>query len=128
MKKKKKGVDRRRAERLPIKMKVCYKAPRSKTPWKDASCKDISGVGIGLLLNEPLKANSKVEMMLYSNDDSKPIWVSCKVVWCGQAPRHKYRAGVEIVKVKEMTRFVNFICTQLMSNSTIACADVVGKK
>lgn len=114
---KSKGIDKRKAERINSSIKVDYRSPGSGRSWKKASCKDVSGIGIGLSLKEPVKINDKITISMCPSKKTGPVKAICKVIWCVQAGKGSYKSGLEVIEVDDPARFIEFICDKMLSLS-----------
>lgn len=75
-----KGRERRRTQRLNISIPIKYKILPRKRVLEETLCHDISGGGIRVTLNYPLKKGIKLKTLLHFPSDPKPIVALSKVV------------------------------------------------
>ena len=108
---------RRRAQRLQSSLHIRYKKKGNKSNWKWVAYKDISGIGIGLLTNEPLKVNNRVNVSIHMKNNPEPVQVECRVVWCSALDKGMYKVGLEFSKVKDSIRFIEFLCDKMLDLS-----------
>lgn len=116
MKKQKKAPERRKAQRLTLPMHLSYRLKRKKT-WQKNVCDNISGVGLSLSVKELLAVDDKVEVAVYLDNDPKPIKISCRVAWCVKVKKDGFKAGVEVIAVKDEMRFIEFFCGRMIDLS-----------
>jgi len=116
-KKNKRKFVRRRAERLYSNIYVYYKKADKKDSWKSVAHKDISGIGVGLFVNEPLKINMRVNIAFYLKGDSKPCSTTAKVVQCRKIKGGLYQAGLEFEEAQKDTRLIEMLCGKIVDLS-----------
>ncbi len=110
------GSERRRASRVSIPLPVKYKiAGKKGARWTHTVCKDISGLGFGLIVNEPLKKNDLLKISVSKKGDNKTMFFDCRVAWCVKDDCSLFKAGVEISKVKDPMPFIEFIGDMLLN-------------
>ena len=114
--KKRKSV-RRKAERLHSNLLVHYKKTGKKCPWVSVAYKDISGVGIGLLVNQSLPRGEKIDIALYILDDPKPCNVRARVMWCRKIKQGLYKVGLEFIKAESDARLIEMLCEKIVDLS-----------
>jgi c-di-GMP-binding flagellar brake protein YcgR len=111
-------IERRKAERLSIPLKVKYKIKGTAGRQKDAPWEDISGLGIRFCLNNPLSLKEELEIALYVLGDSKPIEAIGRVAWCKEFDKGEFKTGVEFIKIKDQMRFTELICRVMLELSS----------
>jgi hypothetical protein len=108
---------KRKAERLYSNIYVHYKKIGKKTPWKSVAHNDISGVGIGLHVNEPLKVMERISISFYLKNDPNPCNTVAKVIWCHKLKQGVYQAGLEFEKVQSDARLIEMLCEKIVDLS-----------
>ena len=98
--------ERRQFVRLDTRLAVTYRV-LPKAPTVSATTKDISGGGLCVLLDEPLKIGTAVQIEIALPDRKRPIAFTGEVVWCEQyrviGKSQQYQsvmAGVKFVKIR----------------------------
>jgi hypothetical protein len=108
--------DKRRASRIDVHLPAKYKVTGARrTKLMPALCKDIGGLGFGMIVNEPLKKNEQVKILIRRQDNKKTMFVNCKVVWCVKASADTFKVGTEISKVEDPLLFIEFIGDMLLN-------------
>ncbi len=114
-------AEKRKTQRLNIRLDLKYRYSfKGKILIQEVITKNISGGGIGLTLDKPLKVGTELKTVLYFPNDPKPIASLSRVVWCRKAPR-KYKAsfyvGIRHIKIaaKDRERFVFLFCETMMN-------------
>jgi len=116
-KNKKRKRQRRKAQRLYGNIYVNYRKMEDKKDWNLAAYKDISGIGIGLLVKKQLKIGSKVEVLINIEGRPKPCGAVAKVVWCHRARPHVFDAGLEFIKGKVDASLFGVVCEKIVGLS-----------
>lgn len=111
--------ERRRAERLPIPLKVKYKIRGSASRHEHIPWEDISGLGLRFCLNKPLPPQKELEIALYISGDPKPIEAIGRVAWCKEFAQGEFKAGIEFTKIKDQMRFTELICRTMLELSSM---------
>lgn len=120
MRKKRLKAEKRKAERLPIPLKVKYKSKKSRPLLKEAVYENISGLGIRLSVSEPLERGDVIEVLISHSHIPKSFNTVCRVCWCKRLKEDRFQAGLEFLKVKNRLQFINFLCAEIM-NSSLKC-------
>lgn len=114
-------AEKRKAQRLNIRLELKYRYSfKGKILIQEVLTKNISGGGIGLVLDKPLKVGTALKTVLYFPNDPKPVASLSRVVWCRKVPR-KYKAGFYVgirhikVAAKDRERFVFLFCETMMN-------------
>ena len=99
--------ERRRYVRLDTRLKIHYRILQvSPTPTSTETL-DISGGGIRIFLNEPLKVGTLLELEIFLPNDAKPIRCQGKLVWVeefsiyqgAKEERKELEGGVEFTHI-----------------------------
>ncbi len=64
-----------------------------------AQTHDISANGIGFITDMQLKTDANLELWIYGQDASEPLYMTGKVVWTKMVAPNSYRAGVCLDKI-----------------------------
>jgi len=112
--KSKTGSEKRKAERFSIPCKIEYRLAGKRGNWERVWCQDISGGGAGLFVKKPLKPMDKLDMRLYISGNNQPIYIACAVKWCSCAKKNKFRIGLQFIKIKEHSLFMNSLCEKML--------------
>lgn len=110
--------ERRRFDRLFIPLQVNYRLFPKKRLLHQAFSQDISGGGIRLSLNYPLKKGEKLRTFIYLAGDPKPVAAFSKVIWCRKkAGKEAFDVGVQHVRIdhKDKERFVFLFCEMMIN-------------
>lgn len=113
----KRKAQRRKAQRLETSLQVSYKLQGKSQSWKWVAYKDISGMGLGLLTNEPLKIDDKIDVLVNLGKELKPVNILCRVAWCSKLKQGAYRVGLEFLKTKSDIRLMEFVCDKILDLS-----------
>lgn len=113
----KRKTTRRNAQRLYSHLRVQYKKTGKKVPWHSVGYKDISGVGIGLLVNEAVPVDEKLDIALSLKDDPKPCHVKARVVWCRKEKYGTFKLGLEFEKTESDARLIEMLCEKIVDLS-----------
>lgn len=132
---KKSALDKRKAQRLTIPLKVKYTiSPRKRTIVEKIFSRDISGKGIGLRHEQPLKIGTKLKTLIYFPADPKPISAVSEVIWCRKgsgAGKAYFNLGIKHQRIlpKDKERFIFLFC-ETMINFFLAPGEIFchGKK
>lgn len=112
--------ERRKFQRLNISIPVKYKFLPRKKILKEIFCKNISGGGLKLRLDYPLKKGDRLKTFLYFPGDSTPVTAFSKVTWCRRITQKGriacYDAGVQHLKIipKDRQRLVFLFCEMML--------------
>lgn len=111
--------DKRKSERLSIPLKMEYKVlPRQKILIETFS-RDISGGGLRITLDHPLKIKDRLKTILYFPNETHPITAISKVIWCkrNKEDKNAYDIGIKYIKVipKDRDRFVFLFCEMMVN-------------
>lgn len=117
MRKNRLKTEKRKAERLPIPLKVKYKSKKGRPLLKEAVYENISGLGIRLCVSEPLERGDVIEVLISHSQYSGPFNTVCRVCWCKKLKEDKFQAGLEFLKVRNRLQFINFLCAEIMGLS-----------
>lgn len=106
--------ENRKAQRLPLKLRIRFKQPKVKG-WSACTCKDVSGMGFCLLVSEPLKKGDTLNISIDTPYRDKPMNALCRVSWCSEVRKGKYNVGLEVIKIQEPILFVEFMCDNMIN-------------
>lgn len=118
----KKGYqEKRKTQRLNIPIQIKYKLLPQEKILEETFCQNISGGGIGLNLDTPLKKGDKLKTFLHFPDDRRPVIAKSKVIWCkkkfkkGEKPC--FDIGIQHMRIepKDKTRFVFLFCEMMIN-------------
>jgi c-di-GMP-binding flagellar brake protein YcgR len=112
------STERRKSDRLFIPLQVSYKLLPRKHVLHQAFSQDISGGGIRLSLNFPLKKGEKLRTFIHLAGDPKPVAAFSKVIWCTKKPgKDDFDVGVQHVRIdpKDKERFVFLFCEMMIN-------------
>jgi c-di-GMP-binding flagellar brake protein YcgR len=113
--------ERRKTQRLGIPLQMQYHfSSKKKTLIEEVFTKDISGGGVGLRLEQPLKVGTKLKTAIYFPNDPRPISAISKVVWSKKALRKgrpSFDVGIKHLKIvpKDKERFVYLFCEMMIN-------------
>jgi len=107
-------LERRKAERIPLKLSVKYRIKGSRAQFKEALNENVGGLGLNLVVGGPLPKNALVELVLRPFDTKKQYKMLCMVRWCRQIDKNKFQVGVCFNKINEYMSFVEFLCEKIM--------------
>lgn len=114
-------LEKRKAERVSMVMRVAYKASTSKNEPREAVCKDISGKGIRLEADKPFKQGQFIRSLIYFPNDPMPIHIVDKVIWCRReaGPGGHFEIGAEHINIspRDREKFIFFICENLIERN-----------
>jgi hypothetical protein len=117
--------EKRKASRISISLPVKYKIIGKKGGRRGhAFCRDIGGLGFGLIVNEPLKVNDQLRISISRKDNNKTMFINCRVAWCVKDGPALFKMGAEISKVEDPLTFIEFIGDMMLSlrkSSITAC-------
>ena len=116
-KKRRRNTRRRNAERLYQKLHVSYKKSGKKESWRSVAFRDISGIGMGILLNEPLKIDDRVNVLITLKGISKPCQIPARVMWCTRVYPHGYKAGLQFIEGVTHDYLINFLTEKIIDLS-----------
>lgn len=108
---KKKGKERRKAERIFLPLEVSN--IKNITP-KEIEPKDISGIGIKLIFREPVCKNDKVTIFISLGPRLKRIKTLCEIRWCKKLKDGRFLAGLKFLKIENHVLFNDFICEKML--------------
>lgn len=115
------SVDRRKAQRLDMPMRIQYKLMSRKKTLQETFCRDLSGGGVRLTLDHSLKKGSKLITHLYFPEESSPVTAITSVVWCKKIMRENkkpvFDTGMKYIKIipKDRERFVCLFCETMLN-------------
>ncbi len=115
----KRSLERREAHRIAVNWVVKYRAIGEKKSWNRAPAECLSGKGLKIIMNRPLKAGYNMEVSFSLGRKSQPLYVSCSVIWCKKHKKNKYKTGLKILKVNNLPSFLNFIGEKMLELSSI---------
>ena len=107
--------ERRQADRLDLKfpLKLIYRKKKFK-----ASCRDISGKGIGISVKQPFNPSDKLEVVIPKGVlGPKPFNAVCKVAWLKEGKKGEFLAGLCFIKIDDNKKFTELLCEKLLSLS-----------
>ncbi|MCQ9207547.1 MAG: PilZ domain-containing protein [Omnitrophica bacterium] len=121
----KKGYsEKRKAQRLPIPIKIDYKflpQKTSKNTFYNTYCDNISGTGLGLSFDSYLKKGTCLKLRIHFPGDVQPVAVMAEVAWCKEVAKTKiepcFRTGVQYTHISEneKERFTLLFCEMMMN-------------
>ncbi len=115
---------RRKSQRLNIPLRVKYAAdPQGHGLVGPVVADNISGRGMSFTLEEPLRKDEKLRMLIYFPDDPKPIGSVSRVVWCKKDDREKrpcFKVGIQHLRIDpdDRERFVFEFCETMVNYFT----------
>jgi len=112
-------VEKRKTSRLHIPLNIEYRVmPKQKIIKEKLT--DISGGGVKLTLDSPLKKGERLKTLIYFPEERLPITAFSEVVWC--KPRmvnnkKKFDLGVKYVKItpRDRNRFIFVFCEMMIN-------------
>jgi hypothetical protein len=108
--------EKRRASRISVSLPAKYRIVGKKgVRWTHTLCKDIGGLGFGLIINEPLKVNDQLRISISRKDNNKTMFINCRVAWCVKDGPTLFRVGAEISKVEDPLPFIEFIGDKMLN-------------
>jgi len=90
---------------------------KGKGAYQEATCADISGLGVKLCLKEELIEGNCIEVVFYFKDDSSAFRGCCRVRWCRKLKEDNFQVGLEFLKVKDKAYFDQVICERMLMYS-----------
>jgi len=93
--------DRRIFDRFEVDFSAEFKIPAEEESAY-AQCRDISAAGVGLLTEERLVPNRKMEIWLGIPDGREPFRGLAQVIWSKKMQENKWRSGLEFKTVDFM--------------------------
>lgn len=117
IKKNRRRRERRRSQRLRLNLPVEYRHPAKRSSSKRTVSQDISGGGLRLRLDYPLKKGSRLKTKIYFPDRSKPVTITSKVIWSKKSGKQLFDSGLMHEKIvpKDQERFVCDFCETMLS-------------
>jgi len=112
--------ERRKAQRLNIPIPVKFRRFGKKGTYRESNCQNISGSGIMLCLDLPVKKGDKFEMLIHLSGDPIPVETVVEVMWCKKNTQYRnkpfFNCGMKYVKIKprDRERFVFLFCELMM--------------
>lgn len=112
--------EKRKADRLDINMQVKYHVLPRKKILEETFSQNVSGNGLQLKVNYPLKKDDRLKTFLYFPNDPKPIRAISKIIWCKKVISKKkkphFNIGVKHEKIltKDKTRFIFLFCEMMI--------------
>lgn len=97
------GSERRRCQRVEAKIDVKYRLLKSSGLNLAHSSKNISEVGIGILIYEILPVNTLMELEIAVPSDKNPLIIKGRVAWCDSSEqmdkdgRRVFLTGIEFI-------------------------------
>lgn len=107
--------EKRRAERVRLPLFIKYKVRGKRAQLIETGFENISGLGLKIFVAEPLSIKDKVDIVINPQDRSPAFYALCKVCWCKEVAKDKFQAGLEFVKIKDRSRFIEFLCDKMLS-------------
>ena len=113
--------ERRRAQRIKVHLPIEYHlVVKKRRLIEKIFARDISGGGIGLRLNYPLKPGARLRTLLYFPYDKQPVASVSEVVWCRKCfVRRKacFDIGIKHIKIaaRDRQRFVFLFCETMIN-------------
>ena len=107
----------RRAQRLENYLSIAYRVRMKEKRWKQVAYRDVSGLGIAILANEPLAINREVDIAINVNGHPDPARILCRVVWRRRQAPGRFKIGLEFVKTENNARLIEFLCEKIMDLS-----------
>ena len=111
--------ERRQYIRLDTRLKIYYRILQHSPVPTSTETLDISGGGIRIFLNEPLKIETPLEMEIFLPNDTKPIRCQGKLVWVeefsiyqgAKEERKELEGGVEFTHITpdEQNRIIQYV-------------------
>lgn len=114
----KKLIEKRRTERLKVPLQVEYRfSAKRKTLVERIFANNISGGGIGLILDKPIALGTRLKTLIYFPNDAKPIEIISKVVWCQPKTRNSFSIGIKHIRIKpkDRERFIFLFCETMIN-------------
>ena len=116
----KKILERRKASRLGLHIRIRGELSRNRERLRDIVCRDISGSGIGFGLRTPLHKDERLKLFIYFPGHSRPVRVISQVVWCCKRTgkrQHGFDAGIRYLRIaaKERQRFLFLFCEMMLN-------------
>lgn len=120
----KKGyTEKRRAQRIPIPIKIEYNFLPQKTlknAYSSTYCDNISGTGLGLVFDSYIKRGTRLKLRIHFPGDVQPVTIAAEITWCREVAKNKvepcFRTGVQYVHMdeNEKERFTLLFCEMMM--------------
>lgn len=97
------GKERRRMVRVSAALELKYRVLEKPEIERMTLSKDISGVGVGLLLDEELKEGTGLKLMINLPDEAVPVLATGEVVWSKrifEKGKAKFSTGIKFSKIE----------------------------
>ncbi len=115
------GHDRRQCRRFDTELDIKYRLLKSAASHSATSSKNISKLGVSILVYEILPKGSPVEIEMAVPNSKEPISIKGKIAWCEEAERlnkdgkRAFLAGVEFLDTKDdnQAKLFDYINTHL---------------
>ena len=116
--------ERRTTTRLSLPLEIEIVASKSPLRNQRITVEDISGGGLRLFSNYPLKKKDKLTINLYFPDKKPPIKITTEVVWCSpreEGTKDSYALGVKFLKIPaaDQERFIFSLCDLTVRNALL---------
>lgn len=115
-----KRKEKRKFTRITVPLPIKYEWLSKKDILKEALCQNISGGGMMLKVDRPLKVGERLKTLFYFPQDAKPIGAISEVVWCRKTKRKegiRFDAGIRHIKIEKQDRerFVFLFCETMIN-------------
>jgi len=114
--------DKRRSDRLKLKIKVFYRLQREANWSEIPEIKNLSGNGMSLSIERKIKPGEKIDLKLLLPEEAEyPIIAEGEIIWCDkdkQNPR-LYSCGIDFIKMGPLSqkKFIFYISENLLVNN-----------
>jgi len=111
-------IEKRKADRLKVPLQVEYRfSTQRKTLIERIRAHNISGSGIGLILSNPMEIGTRLKTLVYFPDDTRPVELISKVVWCRPKAKHSFAVGIKHTTIapKDKERFISLFCETMIN-------------
>jgi len=108
--------DRRVCRRINKYLRVRFKV-RGDDIFREAETVDISGGGIKMRFDDPIKPADHLLALIYPMDKKDPVELECVCVWCKQLWKDRFHAGFKLMVLKNDISFIKFITEVMIEDS-----------
>lgn len=113
-------VERRKFTRLAIPMEIRWGYHSKKLSTVGATAHDVSGGGLCLILDHPIKVGTRLKTALIFPSERRPVTAVSRVMWVHPLHQHgkeRFKMGLKYLKIEreDRQRFTFLFCEMMMN-------------
>ena len=118
------GIERRKSQRPAMQYPIEYRVAGS-LRWRQGVCQNMGGGGVGVVIAEPLKERTTLELLLLLTS-IPPLRATGQVRWQNALSAGRWLVGVQFLTIDEPQRFMDALCECLLE-SKLEHRGMIGK-